>query len=78
MLEILPLCQGQASAVLCCVRPLCSVTASLTVRCSNTTGPLAEEEAGGQRAAAQSVPEVLNSVAVRDEKILDRRYKAKS
>lgn len=43
-----------------CVPLLSSVTASLTVSCSNTTGPLAEVEVEWQRAAAQSVPEVLN------------------
>lgn len=41
---------------------------------ANTTGPLAEAEARGQRAAAKSDPEELNSVAVKIRKILFRKY----
>lgn len=53
--EILPLCQTQASAVMC---PSTLQRCCLTVKCSNTTGPLAEVEAEWQRATAQSDPEV--------------------
>lgn len=60
--------------VLHCVAPFFSSAVSVTVRCSNTTGPLAEVEARGQRAAAKSDPEVLNSVAVKNRKILFRKY----
>lgn len=59
---------SRARLLLWCVPPLCSVGASLPARCFNTTGPLAEMEAGGQRAAAQSLPGVLTSAA---ENILD-------
>lgn len=41
---------------------LFSSAVPVTARC-NTTGPLAEVEARGQRAAAQSDPEVLDSAA---------------
>lgn len=41
---------------------------SVTARCRNSTGLLAEVEARGQRAAAKSDPEVVNSGAVNNKR----------